>query len=218
MGLSRPFICEDPVEKSGSLDSFHYRYSIFIFQLQSKLANMPSLCIFPSEPCLPTIISTDILCANAVIDTFITSKEIQFSFQSSTGMNSATSSVANNEGPLPWAKGWLRLLYAFKGKSVSNCFPTPTFVLGKWRQLSDRLVSNFIVRQMSFLFGAMVITGLRHRCSSAVKPAVSPFNTLTLMSVADCQVQTWHPLSLHYVKRVTCRIHASVLRGRRVMG
>lgn len=168
---------------------------------------------FPSEPCLPTIISTDILCANAVIDTFIISKEIQFSFQSSTGMNSATSSVANNEGPLLWAKGWLRLLYAFKGKSVSNCFPTPTFVLGKWRQLSDRLVSNFIVRQMSFLFGAMVITGLRHRCSSAVKPAVSPFNTLTLMSVADCQVQTWHPLSLHYVKRVTCRIHGLVLGG-----
>lgn len=90
-------------------------------------------------------------------------------------------------------------------ESVSNYLPTPTFVLGKWRQLSDRLVSNFIVRQMSFMFGPVVITGLRHRCSSTVKPAVSPFKTLTLMSVAHCQVQTWHPLSLHYVKRVTCR-------------
>lgn len=90
-------------------------------------------------------------------------------------------------------------------ESVSNYLPTPTFVLGKWRQLSDRLVSNFIVRQMSFMFGPMVITGLGHRCSSTVKLAVSPFKTLTLMSAAHCQVQTWHPLSLHYVKRVTCR-------------
>lgn len=103
-------------KNQGAWTHYIYRYSIFIFQLQSKLANMPSLCIFSSEPCLPTIISTDILCANAVIDTFITSKGIQFSFQSSTGMNSATSSAANNEGPLPRAKGWLRLLYAFKGK------------------------------------------------------------------------------------------------------
>lgn len=61
------------------------------------------------------------------------------------------------------------------------------FVRGKWGLLSDRLVSNFIVRQMSFFFGAAVIIGLRHRCSSMVKPAVSPFNTLTLMSVAECQ-------------------------------
>lgn len=99
-------------------------------------------------------------------------------------------------------------------ESVSNCFPTPTFVLGKWRQLSDRLVSNFIVRQMSFLCGTASITGLRHQCSSTVKPAVSPFNTLTLMSVAHCQVQKWHPLSLHYVKRVTCGIQASVLEGK----
>lgn len=149
------------------MDSFPYRYSIFIFQLQSKRANMPSLGIFPSEPCLPTIISTDILCANAVIDTFITSKEIPFSFQSSSGMNSSTSSAANNEGPLPRAEGCLRLLSAFKGKSVSNCFLTPAFVLGKSRQLSDRLVSNFIVRQMSFLFGAGVIIGFRRWCSSA---------------------------------------------------
>lgn len=88
-------------KNQGAWTHYIYRYSIFIFQLQSKLANMPSLCIFSSEPCLPTIISTDILCANAVIDTFITSKGIQFSFQSSTGMNSATSSAANNEGPLP---------------------------------------------------------------------------------------------------------------------
>lgn len=96
-----------------------------------------------------------------------------------------------------------------QGESVSNCLPTPTFVLGKWRQLSDRLVSNFIVRQMSFLFGAMVIIGLRHQCSSTVKLAVSPFNTLILMSGADCQVRTWHPLSLHYVKKMTCRIQPS---------
>lgn len=75
-------------------------YSIFIFQLQSKLANMRCLCIFSSESCLCSIISTDILCANAVIDTFITSKGIQFSFQSCTGMNSATSSVANNNGAI----------------------------------------------------------------------------------------------------------------------
>lgn len=88
-------------KNQGAWTHYIHRYSIFIFQLQSKLANMPSLCIFSSEPCLPTIISTDILCANAVIDTFITSKGIQFSFQSSTGMNSATSSAANNEGPLP---------------------------------------------------------------------------------------------------------------------
>lgn len=98
-----------------------------------------------------------------------------------------------------------------QGESVSNCLPT--FVLGKWRLLSDRLVSNFIVRQMSFLFGAAVIIGLRHRCSSTVKPAVSPFNTLTLMSGAVCKVQTWHPLSLHYVKWVTCRIQASAIGG-----
>lgn len=65
-----------------------------------------------------------------------------------------------------------------QGESVSNCLST--FVLGKWRRLSDRLVSNFIVRQMSFLFGAAVIIGLTLRCSSALKPAVSPFNTLTL--------------------------------------
>lgn len=118
-------------KKSESLDSFYNQYSIFIFQVQSNLANMPSLCIFPSEPFLPTIISTDILCANAVIDTFITSKEIQFSFQSSTGMNSATSSPANNERPLPWAKGRLHFLSLFKGKSMSNSFLKPTFVLGK---------------------------------------------------------------------------------------
>lgn len=64
------------------------------------------------------------------------------------------------------------------------------------------------------MFGPAVIIGLRHRCSSTVKPAVSPFNTLTLMSVAHCRVQTWHPLSLcHYVKRVTCRIEAAALGG-----
>lgn len=41
------------------------------------------------------------LCANAVIDKFITSKGIQFSFQSCSGMNRAASSVANNKAPLP---------------------------------------------------------------------------------------------------------------------
>jgi len=54
---------------------------------------------------------------------------------------------------------------------------------------------------MSFfvcLGGPAVIIGLRRRCSSTVKPAVSPFNTLTLMSVTDRRVQTWHPLSPHY--------------------
>lgn len=127
-------------------------------------------------------------------------------------MNSTTSSAANNEGPLPRAKGRLRLRYAFRGKSVSNCLLMPTFVLGKWRQLSDRLVPNFIVRQMSFLFGAAVIIGPRRRCSSTVKPAVSPFNTLILMSVTDFQVQTWHPLSPHYAKGVTRGIQASALR------
>lgn len=114
--------CGKKKKNQGAWAHFIYWYSIFIFQLQSKLANMPSLCIFPSEPCLPTIISTDILCVNAVIDTFITSKGIQFSFQSSTGMNSATSSVANNKGPLPWAKGWRRLLYAFKRKVCQTVF------------------------------------------------------------------------------------------------
>jgi len=86
-------------------------------------------------PCLPTIISTDILCANAVIDTFITSKGIQFSFQSSTGMNSAASSAANNEGPLPAKpKETAAFRRRIRGgeikKSVSNCLLTPTFVLG----------------------------------------------------------------------------------------
>lgn len=66
----------------------------------------------------------------------------------------------------------------------------PVFVLRKWRLLSDRLVSNFIVRQMSFLFGAAVIIVLRYMYSSVVKLAFSPFNTLTLMPVAESQDQT----------------------------
>lgn len=65
---------------------------------------------------------------------------------------------------------------------------------------------------MSFLFGSAVIIGLRRQWSLTAKPAVSPFNTLTLMSVAECQAQTWHPLSLHYLKRV----RDSGLRGSRL--
>lgn len=76
------------------------------------------------------------------MDTFITSQGIQFSFQSHTGMNRA-----NNEGLLP--KDGLPSL-AFYG-SVSNCLPSPlTFVRDKRSRLSDRLISNFIARQMPF--------------------------------------------------------------------
>ncbi|KAF0040407.1 hypothetical protein F2P81_006305 [Scophthalmus maximus] len=54
-------------------------------------------------------------------------------------MNSGTSFAANNEGPLPCAKAWLRLRYAFKGKVCQNVSEMATFVLGKLIQLSDRL-------------------------------------------------------------------------------
>ena len=133
---------------------------------------MPSLCLrSPQSPSLPTIISTDILCANAVIDTFITSKEIQFSFQSPTGMNSATSSAANNEGAITGSQRTaLPSLHIHGGKVCQTVCRHQRLFDTNGRQLSDRLASNFIVRQMSFFLSVM--------------PAVSPFNALTLVSAA----------------------------------
>lgn len=76
--------------------------------------------IFSPESCFCSIICTDILCANAVIDKFITSKGIQFSFQSCGGMNSAASSVANNKAPLPKLGS---ASSALAGESVSDRQP-----------------------------------------------------------------------------------------------
>lgn len=92
--------------------------SVYLYFSSNQRQAICRPCIFSSVPGLPTIISNNILCANAVIDTFITSKGIQFSFQSSSGMNSATSSAANNEGPLPRAKGWLAISTHSRGNCV----------------------------------------------------------------------------------------------------
>lgn len=94
-----------------------------------------------------------------------------------------------------------------QGESVSKCFGDGN-ICSRQIDTAFRQVSvQFYCQTMSFLFGATVIIGLRHRCSYTV----SPFNTLTLMYAAHCRVQTGHPL--HYVKRVTCRIQASALEG-----
>lgn len=76
--------------------------------------------IFSPESCFCSIICTDILCANAVIDKFITSKGIQFSFQSWGGMNSTASSVANNKASLPKLGSASSVL---PGESVSDRQP-----------------------------------------------------------------------------------------------
>lgn len=97
--------------------------------------------------------------------------------------------------------------FAFSMHSRGKCVKLFANVCSRQMETAFRQVSIQFYCQTNVIFvWAAVIIGLRHRCSSTVKPAVSPFNTVTLMSVADCQVQTWHPLSLHYVKRVTCRI------------
>lgn len=95
---------------------------------------MPRLHIFPPESCLCSIIYTDILCANAVIDKFITSKGVQFSFQSCGGMNSAVSSVANNKPPLPKPGSASSVL---PGESVSDRQP-PVLIGEDPISLSDK--------------------------------------------------------------------------------
>lgn len=107
---------------------------------------LPALSPSPPPPhppmsWLPSVISMDILCSKAVMDTFITSQGVQFSFQSHTGMNRA-----NNEGLLPKDGSPSLTFYG----SVSNCLPSLTFVRDKRSRLSDRLISNFIARQMPF--------------------------------------------------------------------
>lgn len=80
--LPRPFICEVPVEQPESSDLLQLplQYIYILAPIKSSQCAVPAY--FSFELGCRTIISTDILCANAVIDTFITSKGIQFSFQS----------------------------------------------------------------------------------------------------------------------------------------
>lgn len=85
-----------------------------------------------------SIISIEILCANAVIDTFITSKGFNFLFNHIT-VWIAFSIESNNERPLPHAKGWVAATCFYE--SVSNNFSCLTFVLTK-RGLSNRFISN----------------------------------------------------------------------------
>lgn len=78
------------------------------------------------------------MCANAVIDTFITSKGFNFLFNHIT-VWIAFSIESNNERPLPHAKGWVAATCFYE--SVSNNFSCLTFVLTK-RGLSNRFISN----------------------------------------------------------------------------
>lgn len=117
-----------------SSDSFHgtvqYIYIAATIKASQYAISMPTLP--PRAPHYP-LYSTDILCANAVIDTFITSKGIQFSFQSPTGMNSAASSAANNEGAITRSQRTGTALPTHsRGESVSNCLPILSLVQHKW--------------------------------------------------------------------------------------
>lgn len=85
-----------------------------------------------------SIISIEILCANAVIDTFITSKGFNFLFNHIT-VWIAFSIESNNERPLPHAKGWAAATCFYE--SVSNNFSCCTFVLSK-RGPSNRFIPN----------------------------------------------------------------------------
>lgn len=85
-----------------------------------------------------SIISIEILCANAVIDTFITSKGFNFLFNHIT-VWIAFSIESNNEKPLPQAKVWAAATCFYE--SVSNNFSCLTFVLTK-RGPSNRFISN----------------------------------------------------------------------------
>lgn len=75
-----------------------------------------------------SVISKEILCANAVIDTFITSKGFNFLFNHIT-VWIAFSIESNNERPLPHAKGWAAATCFYE--SVSNNFSCLTFVLNQ---------------------------------------------------------------------------------------
>lgn len=52
-------------------------------------------------------------------------------------------------------------------------------------RLSDRLASNFTVKQMSFYFGTAVTVRWTRHYSSTVKLALSACNTVTLLSVVE---------------------------------
>lgn len=167
-------------KNQGARTHYIYHYGIFLFQLQSKLANMPSLRIFSPEPCPCTIISTNILCANAVIDTFITSKGIQFSFQSSTGMNSATSSVANN-----------RDHYC----ELKDAFAFSMYSRGKYVKLFANICSQQMetaFQQVSIQFYCQTNIIFVWDCGNHWADTDVPllFILITLMSLTECQVQT----------------------------
>lgn len=114
--------------------------TVYLYFSSNQNQSMCHGYIFSPESCRCSIIYTDILCANAVIDKFITSKGIQFSFQSCGGMNSAASSVANNKAPLP------KLGSASPVLPGGKCVWPPAASSHRWG-------SNFAVRQMSFCSG-----------------------------------------------------------------
>lgn len=85
-----------------------------------------------------SIISIESLCANAVIDTFITSKGFNFLFNHIT-VWMAFSIESNNERPLPHAKGWVAATCFYE--SLSNNLSCLAFVLTK-RGLSNCFIPN----------------------------------------------------------------------------
>lgn len=108
-----------------------------------------------------SIISIEILCANAVIDTFVTSKGFNFLFNHIT-VWMAFSIESNKARPLPHPKGWGATVCFYE--SVSNNFSSLIFVLTK-RGLSKRFISNLSEEKLPFFLGGGLFSiGVCNQC------------------------------------------------------
>lgn len=107
-----------------------------------------------------SIISIESLCANAVIDTFVTSKGFNFLFNHIT-VWMAVSIESNNARPLPRVNGWAATTCIYE--SGSNNFWHLTFVLTRrGRQTGLLLICQ---GEASFFFWLLSI-GVRNQCMS----------------------------------------------------
>lgn len=107
-----------------------------------------------------SIISIEMLCANAVIDTFVTSKGFNFLFNHIT-VWMAFSIESSNTRASPPAKGWGATTCFHE--SVPNNFPRLTFVLTK-RGPSKRLISNSPGERLPFFLSSFLIA-VRNQCT-----------------------------------------------------
>lgn len=124
-----------------------------------------------------SIISIEILCANAVIDTFITSKGFNFLFNHIT-VWIAFSIESNNERPLPHAKGWVAATCFYE--SVSNNFSCLTFVLTT-RGLSNRFISNMSAGGHFYILNWCVQSSVMHRYTVHIHISMQSFILVSLI-------------------------------------